>query len=143
VGGRLFPGVHHHSRFEVEEGEGRYSLRMSGSDQEIEVIGRRTDSIPASSVFEDLAQASRFFERGSLGYSATPAGDRHDGLELRTDGWSVEALDVESVSSSYFSNRDRFPDGSVEFDCGLLMEGIPHEWPARDPICCSSTNGLA
>ena len=30
--------------------------------------------------------------------------------------------------SSYFSDSAAFPDGSVQFDCALVMRDIPHRW---------------
>jgi hypothetical protein len=29
-----------------------------------------------------------------------------------------------------------FPDGSVVFDCALLMRDIEHGWHSRGEICC-------
>jgi hypothetical protein len=86
-------------------------------------------------VFKSLAEASVFFERGSLGYSATSQTGRFDGLELRSLSWRVEPLAVAHVHSSFFSNEAVFPQGSVRFDCALLMRGIEHEWHAREPMC--------
>ena len=51
---------------------------------------------------------------------------------------TLEPLDVESVSSSYFDDASRFPKGTVDFDCALLMQGIPHEWHGRDGLCCAN-----
>src|SRR4051812_37093348 len=75
---------------------------------------------------QSLEEASRFFEAGSLGYSATPDAKRFHGLSLRCDTWTVEPLDVEEVVSSFYDNRLRFPEGSATFDCALLMRGIAH-----------------
>jgi hypothetical protein len=47
----------------------------------------------------------------------------------------VEPLEVEEVYSSYFSDAEKFPAGSIWFDCALLMRDIEHEWrsaPALD-----------
>jgi hypothetical protein len=38
------------------------------------------------------------------------------------------ALRIESVESSYFSNQELFPAGSIDFDCALIMRNIAHEW---------------
>jgi hypothetical protein len=75
-----------------------------------------------------LEAASRFFEPGALGYSVTGEPGRLDGLELRTEGWRVEPLQVDEVFSSYFSNAGHFPPGSIEFDCALMMRNLRHEW---------------
>jgi hypothetical protein len=47
---------------------------------------------------------------------------------LDTKRWSVAPLDVDSVTSSFFEDRDAFPEGSVEFDHGLIMRNIEHQW---------------
>jgi hypothetical protein len=45
-------------------------------------------------------------------------------------------LDVDKIQSSYFEDPSRFPSGSVEFDCALLMRDIVHEWHGRPDLCC-------
>ena len=136
AGGRFFPGVHHHARFQSEEQEDRYSvqLRSDDGDTHVRVEGRVTDSLPATSVFRSMEQASTFFERGSLGYSATACPGVFDGLELRTLKWHIEPLHVEQVASSFFEDRNTFPLGSVEFDSAFLMRGIEHEWHGRPSL---------
>jgi len=59
---------------------------------------------------------------------------RLDGIELRTHGWTVEALQVDEVHSSYFSDEARFPKGSVEFDRALLMRNLGHEWHSAEDL---------
>jgi hypothetical protein len=54
--------------------------------------------------------------------------DRLEGLSLLTKSWSVAPLAVARVHSTYFADLARFPEGSVEFDCALLMRNIEHEW---------------
>jgi hypothetical protein len=137
AGGRLFPGLHHPARFEVQEEGGFYSvaLRSKDGDVRVEVAGRVASELPEDSVFSSLAEASCFFERGSVGYSPAANPGDYDGLELRSFSWRVEPLAVERVYSSFFSNEDVFPKGSVRFDCALLMHGIEHEWHAREPLC--------
>jgi hypothetical protein len=110
------------------------------------VRGRRTDKLPASSVFQSLEEISAFFQAGSLGYSATPDPSRFQGLELRCLDWRVEPLEVEEVRSSFFEDESYFPKGSIEFDCALLMRGIEHEWHGRADLCCQrhvAPNGMA
>ncbi len=140
AGGRIFPGEHHHARFEVTETQNEsqdyLSVALESADGEvsIQVKGRRTDELAPDSVFDSLTEASAFFEAGSLGYSATRAGDRFDGLELRCRTWTVASLAVESVRSSYFEDRANFPEGSAVFDCALLMRGIEHQWHTREDL---------
>lgn len=136
LGGTLFPGIHHHGRFNVEEQGDFFSVAMESDDGEtlVQVAGTLTDRLPDSSVFSTVAEVSEFFERGSLGYSATGKAGRYDGLELRCLHWHVDPLEVETVESSFFDDEERFPRGSVEFDCALLMRGIHHEWHGREDL---------
>ena len=72
-GGRVFPGEHHHARFRVNEVGDDYAVALDSDDGQthVSVTGRVTDRLPAGSVFASLEEASAFFERGALGYSAT------------------------------------------------------------------------
>lgn len=137
-GGRIFPGVHHHANFEVEESADRFSVKMKSDDgmAELVVEGTLTERIPESSVFGSVAEASEFFERGAVGYSATDEESRFDGLELQCKTWEVQPLKVKSVRSSYFEDEEKFPEGSVGFDCALLMNKIEHEWHGLNDLCC-------
>ena len=136
VGGRLFPGLHHRARFDVEEGGGRYRVALASADGVTRVLvdGALAPALPPDSVFGSLKAASAFFERGALGYSATAEPARFDGLELRSLTWQVEPLRVDRVESSFFEDPAHFPPGAVAFDCALLMRDVPHEWRAHEPL---------
>jgi hypothetical protein len=138
VGGRLFPGEHHHARFQVRESATDFFVSLSDSHgaRSLLVDACIGDALPTESIFGSLEEASSFFEGGALGYSETSRPGNFDGLELRTESWHVEPLDVREVESSFFANPDRFPAGSARFDCALLMRGIAHEWRSRESICC-------
>ena len=140
AGGRVFPGIHHHAQFTVVEGGEYDSVTMASDDgvANVQVSGSVDEAIPDSSVFNSLKSASEFFENGSLGYSDTNADGKFDGLELQCKNWHVDSLKIDSVQSSYFENQSRFPSGSIEFDCALLMRDIVHEWHGRPDLCCSS-----
>lgn len=141
AGGRVFPGVHHHATFAVEERSDRFSVEMNSHDgQSVKVVGSVAEGLNSDSVFESLESVSEFFELGSLGYSDTNKPATFDGLELSCKNWNVEPLDVHEVSSSYFEDESRFPKGTVEFDCALLMRGIDHEWHGRGDLCCSAAS---
>jgi hypothetical protein len=127
AGGRLFPGAHHAARFDVHETADAVRVGFTSDDGTTHVEVRTTKEFQGSELFTDLARASDFFRRGSAGYSATRAGDRLDGLELRTDSWRVEPVDVHEVRSTFF---DRFPAGSAVLDCALLMWDVPVTWHA-------------
>jgi hypothetical protein len=139
VGGRLFPGVHHHARFDVHETLERFEIALCSDDGGTRLSVRATiaPELPKTSVFQSLPAASEFFRTGSLGYSATADTRRHQGLELRCLDWQMEPLAVEEVHSSFFEQASVFPPGSVEFDCALLMRGIRHAWHAREDLCCA------
>lgn len=145
AGGRVFPGHHHHSQFEVQEQDGSYSVTLvdDAGSKLLSVTASVTDDFPTTSVFGSLAEASSFFEAGSVGYSLTDDPRVLDGLELRTKTWHVEALEIEEVYSSYFEDTSVFPEGSTEFDCALLMRGIEHEWHAREPLYCGESRSAA
>jgi Uncharacterized conserved protein (COG2071) len=130
AGGRLFPGEHHLAAFEVDCSDDEIRLEMESSDGQVavRVRGKTAAALPESSSFSSVAEASAFFEPGSLGYSATSDPSRLDGVMLKTKTWKVEPLAIEEIYSSYFSDELRFPKGSVDFDCALLMRNIAHEW---------------
>lgn len=138
VGGRLFPGVHHHATFDVEERPDQLNVGLTSDDGEtyLRVRARPARQLPAGSAFSALDEASCFFEQGSLGYSDTGRIGQYDGLELRTLKWELSPLAVDEVESSFFSDRRRFPRETVTFDCALLMRGIEHEWHSREPLYC-------
>jgi hypothetical protein len=138
LGGRAFPGVHHHARFDVNEKEELLQIAYRADDDSasVRVVAAPAKQLPATSVFGSIAEASAFFEGGSIGYSARPASRQLDGLELCCRTWQVQPLDVREARSSFFDDRSRFPAGSIELDCALLMRNIEHEWKARDPLYC-------
>ncbi len=130
AGGRLFPGEHQRAVFQVRDDGERVELHMRSVDgaAEVKVAGRTATVLPSTSCFQSVSDASRFFEPGSVGYSATASGQRLDGIVLRTHEWRVAPLAVDEVYSSYFADSKLFPDGSVSFDCALVMRNISHEW---------------
>lgn len=136
AGGRVFPGIHHHAAFEVQETPERFSVRMQSDDGDTSVLlrGSVANELSGSSIFRSLHEASEFFRVGSLGYSATHDPSHFQGLELRCDEWRVEPLAVEEVRSSFFDNTGLFPRDSVHFDCALLMRSIEHEWHGREDL---------
>jgi hypothetical protein len=136
AGGRVFPGEHHPAKFSVLDRGGHIELSMRSLDGavSVKVAGDETDSWPARSCFSSLAEASAFFEGGSLGYSATRDGRRLDGLLLRTLDWRVRALLVTEVTSSFFSDPKRFPGGALEFDHALVMRDVLHEWREAEEL---------
>jgi uncharacterized protein YqjF (DUF2071 family) len=132
LGGRLFPGEHHHASFDVSETDDRLRVAFRADDgsASVDVAVEVADDLGRSSLFASLEEASAFFERGSLGYSATHRPGRYDGLVLRTSAWRVEPVRVEHARSSYFDDPGRFPPGSAVLDHALLMRRVPVVWEA-------------
>jgi hypothetical protein len=136
AGGRLFPGVHHLAKFDVREADDRYRVTLDSRDgvTHLDVDGHVSTTLPGDSIFRSLADASEFFQRGSLGYSPAQSAGAFDGLELRTRDWCVEPLAVDRLESSFFADRNTFPEGSAIFDCALLMRHVRHEWRVRESL---------
>lgn len=134
AGGRIFPGVHHFSKFEVNESNGQYRVGFTNEDgTHLRIVAEESGSLPKTSIFPSLEEVSFFLKKGSLGYSP---GKQHcfDGLELNTYHWKVSPLAVTSVQSSFFEDETIFSLGSVEFDNALLMKSIEHEWIMRESM---------
>lgn len=127
VGGRIFPGKHHHAKFDVREQGDNYHIAFTSSDNTVISVDASIDNaFNPGSIFKNLETASAFFKTGALGYS--PNNKKFDGLLLNTYKWEVQPLKVTKVVSSFFENADIFPKGSVRFDNALLMTNIEHEW---------------
>jgi hypothetical protein len=137
AGGRLFPAVLHHARFQVAESSPDFRVKLDSDDATTHLLveAHLASHLPETSIFASLDEASSFFERGSVGYSPAVEPGTYDSLELRSVNWRVEPLAVSSVTSSLFDDRALFPDGSVAFDSALLMRHIAHEWYARGTMC--------
>lgn len=136
LGGRLFPGEHYLASFTVESTPNSVKLEMKSKDGKVgvRVSGSVSLDLPRSSQFSSVADASQFFEPGSIGFSATKDAKRLDGISLKTKNWKVVPLDVTDVYSSYFSNEEIFPEGTVHFDCALLMTNIAHQWHSEPDL---------
>jgi hypothetical protein len=130
AGGRIFPGEHHLAGFRVVDHGSHVAMSIQARDgrMRVQLHGRETDSLPASSCFESLAESSAFFEGGSVGYSVTRDCCRLDGIRLQIRDWRARPLAIERVESSFFSDESLFPAGSVAFDHALIMRNIAHEW---------------
>ena len=70
LGGRLFPGVHHHAHFSVEENNDCYRIALDSDDDDTHLFVevRTTSEFKVDSIFDSLQTASNFFEAGSLGF---------------------------------------------------------------------------
>lgn len=136
IGGKLFPAVFHYANFQVKEDDEIFHIRVKSDNGQVQLAieAHTTSEFPQSSIFVSLEDASTFFERCSRGYSATRQPGKLDGLELQCVNWKVEPLQMTKLSSSFFNDLGRFPDGSVQLDCVLLMRAIAHKWYAQEPL---------
>lgn len=107
-------------------------MRSDDDEAHVHVVGEPAESLPEDTVFDSLSAASDFFEQGSVGHSPNEHKNEYEALELRTFGWEVTPLEVESVSSSYF---EEFSDDVAAFDHALLMQDIDHEWHESESVC--------
>lgn len=130
VGGTIFPGEHNKANFEIAESENKIDFAMKSDDGKVfvKLKGEISEGFPVNSIFASIAEASKFFEKGSRGYSVTKSGNHLDGMDLEIKNWKVESLAVNFVESSFYNDETIFPKDSIEFDHALLMQNIAHEW---------------
>lgn len=144
LGGRVFPGIFQKSHFASQETASSISLRVVRADGETEISfsGHVTEFLPSTSAFASLAEATGFFSLGATGYSATNTENHYHGMDLESENWSVTALEIEAAHSRFFDNTSRFPPGTAELDCALLMRDIKHQWRSQPDIYFSPQTGL-
>jgi Uncharacterized conserved protein (COG2071) len=128
VGGRLFPGVHHHARFSTVETRSAVGdlieVSLDASDAHVLAEVRVTNDWH-SSLFDTVDAASAFFQSGAVGWSPSRSGSDLEGLELATTQWRVEPGEAVRVESSFF---DALPAGAAKLDCVLVMRKVPVTW---------------
>ena len=85
VGGRLFPGDHHHARFDVEEHDGHYRVALDSDDRDTHVVvaGVRHPSA-GGSIFGSLTRRPIF--SGGARWAT-----RRRGAPARSTGWTCGA----------------------------------------------------
>jgi hypothetical protein len=130
LGGRVYPGEHHRARFQVSETDDTIRVAYTATDgsARVDVSVHLAHQLTNSALFTRLEDASAFFERGSVGYSATRVPSRFDGLELQTSAWKVEPAVVTEAHSSFFEDPIAFPPGTAKLDSALVMRRVPVEW---------------
>ena len=136
AGGRAFPGRHHRAHFTTQQTDREFAVGFHSFDgsASADVRAHIAEQLGESKLFSTLEEASRFFECGSVGYSDGRTTDVLEGMELVTNAWRVEPLNVDHVESSFFEDRDRFPVGSVDLDCALIMRHVPVSWRSSGTI---------
>jgi len=146
-GGRLFPGVHHGATFSVQENECQICMDVKSDDGETDVSFSATTTTTTTnwqptSAFKSLDEASEFFKNGDCGFSCSLDQRSVEGMQLKISQWSVKPLAVQLKKAAFYSRSSRFQKGSVEFDCGLLMRAVPHEWHQIKDISVLNTASL-
>jgi hypothetical protein len=132
--GRIFPGTNHLAHFSVTDDLHAVNFMMDSKDGStfVRVRGAEADLLPPTSCFASLAESSRFFENGCIGYSPSGRGDACVGLRLEVAHWTARAFAASHVESSWFSDLNRKFPGAAEFDHALVMRDIPHRWHAME-----------
>ena len=136
LGGRAFPGIFERSSFAVSETDDSVVVQIRRADgvDEVSLAGVVVKHLPPTSRFQSTQEAASFFALGATGYSATREAGHYHGMELHSLNWTVESMEVTSAYSSFFADKARFPDGSIQLDCALLMRKIQHEWHSRPDL---------
>jgi hypothetical protein len=136
LGGRVFPGIFQKSLFSVAESPDSISVKIQHADgtEEASFSGHLAESLARTSRFQSTEEAASFFSLGATGYSVTREAHHYHGMELRSLSWKVEPMQVTSAHSSFFADTARFPKGSVELDCALVMRHVEHEWHSRPDL---------
>lgn len=116
----------------IEEANEFHVDFLSSDVTTLAIDAKRSTEFNSNSIFKSMDEVSKFFEKGSIGYS--PKGNDLEGLKLNTYSWNVKPLEVTQVRSSYFENEALFPKGSIQFDNAILMENIEHEWQSIKSI---------
>jgi hypothetical protein len=139
-GGRIFPGIFGRSQFEIGESASAVAIRIVHLDGEqgVAFAGSIAPALPATSIFPTIEAVAGFFALGATGYSATRSEGHYHGMELKCLNWAIEPLAIHRAESCFFDDLKRFPAGTVDLDCALLMRGIAHEWHSRPDLFLSS-----
>ena len=136
-GGRFFPGVYRKAGFTVTVSDDHYMVDVKSDDGSrlMFINAAVTNHLPAGSTFDRAENVSEFFETGNVGWSAKAGTSGFDAIELKTAEWHMEPLKVREQFSAFFTDRNRFPPGTVEFDSAMIMRGLEHSWIPRDNLC--------
>jgi hypothetical protein len=131
--------VHHPASFDVRETPHDLYIAYVSRDgaTQVSIDASVAERFRGSTLFADLDEASDFFERGSVGYSAGRDTSCLDGVELAVGVWRVVPVEVRNVRSTFFDDPDRFPPGSAVLDNALLMRNVPAIWNPLRPMLVS------
>lgn len=130
LGGLLFPGVQRDAEFRIAENDDSLQMNVLSTDGGADVsfaAGYGADW-KWTLLFPRFADVSQFFERGDCGFSCALRSEAVEGLRVEALRWEMSPVQVHNLRSSFFDDEERFPHGSVGFDCGVIMRGIPSRW---------------
>jgi hypothetical protein len=129
LAGKIFSWPHYAAKFDVQEANDNYTLKMESKDANthLHVRAELASSFPSDSMFDSIEHASACFQNCSLGFSPSTIPNQFKTIQLKTKSWAVKPLQIHELKSSFFSDRSLFPDNSIQFDNALLMAGIEHE----------------
>ncbi|MFF1540640.1 DUF2071 domain-containing protein [Microbacterium sp. NPDC058269] len=123
-GGRFFPGMQRRARFETEETDARFQVRMLASDASVSADVEVVEEWE-STLFPTVDDASRFYRSGAVGWSPRRDGRGAEAVELSSTRWAVDAGRVNEIRSSFF---DGLPRGAAQIDSALVMRDVPVTW---------------
>src|SRR6201995_2635696 len=111
LGGRLFPGVHHHARFHVSESQKRLAMDVTSDDGKADVrfsahVSGEWRHTPS---FGSFCEVSEFFRKGDCGFSCSLRGDELEGLQLKMLKWEMVPVEIESQHCAFYSDPKHFP----------------------------------
>lgn len=124
AGGRFFPGVQKHARFELRETETRFHVEMRAPDA-YALADVELSNAWSSSLFGTVDAVSDFYRQGAIGWSPRRNGEGAEPLRLTSQTWSIEPARIREIRSSFF---DSFPGGSAELDNAVIMRNQPLVW---------------
>lgn len=124
VGGRLFPGYHHHAQVVAHGLDVCFTTEEGTHDVRVEA--QESPRLPADSVFATLDEAAAFFCGAKVAYAVTRDPTRVDGLEVEGEEWHARALDVHAAHAAFY---DALP--SASFDSAIVMRCERSRWRPR------------
>lgn len=133
LAGKIFSWPHYQARFQVSEGNGSYVVKMQSKDlsTSLHVRAQATNTFPSDSMFDSIEHASKCFHDCPVGISPSTVVNRFKTILLKTKTWAVKPLEILQLESAFFEDLSLFPEGTIQFDNALLMEGIEHEWSSH------------
>lgn len=135
AGGRLFPGVHDLRRFDVRETATTYELKIADANDVPELaIRAQLDPQFLPQAFDSPAAAERLICQDTVGYSPAKTCGSYDGLELEMENSTFQELEVESLTSTFFDDRTRFPQGTIQLAHAILMQDVRHLWKSQPTL---------